>query len=134
MRHRPPLGFFLCGMVSLCFSIAALMGLLLVELDPGWSWSVPFRGICVVLASLGVITTEALWKTRPAAFPASLALVVCYALSVLGIAVAAPELRIAGAILLAVSALAAIPMLRYLHARSRQLWPRAGVGVPAARP
>jgi hypothetical protein len=134
MKHRLPLGFFLCGVVSLCFSIAALLGLLLVELDPGWSWSVPLRGICVLLASLGVITTEALWKTRPAAYPASLALVVCYALSVLGIAVADPSLRGPGAGLLAVSALAAFPMLRYVHARSRQLWPPAGVRVPAPRP
>jgi hypothetical protein len=98
------------------------------------------RGAAVLLLSLGLITTEALWKARPSAYPASLALAVSYFVSVpVVVAMAAveqqePDFLWRGAFLLGVSAVGVIPMLLYIRFRARRLWPRAAAGVPAARP
>ena len=140
-----PRGFVLCGVFSLCFSFAVLMLLVVMEVDGergrlAGRLAMGVRGAAVLLLSLGLITTEALWKARPAAYPASLALAVSYLVSVPAVAaiVAAaegePVFLQRAAFLLGASAVVVIPMLLYIRYRSRQLWPRAAVLVHVARP
>ncbi len=136
-----PRGFVLCGLFSLLFSFAMLVLLVVMEVEGDTGrLAMAVRGAAVLLLSLALITTEALWKARPAAYPASLALAVSYLVSVPAVAavVAAAEAELVflqrAAFLLAASAVVVIPMLLYIRYRSRQLWPRAAVRVPAARP
>lgn len=131
---RLPIGYFLCGMMSMLFAVVMLLALLIIELDGDRSgFGVALRGSFVLLASLAMITTEALWKARREAYPASVALAVCFAVWLLGITAVEDDL-LGGFLLLSISSLVVGPMLRYLHVRSRKLWPRTGVRVPAPRP
>lgn len=131
---RPlPLGFFLCGAAALCFCMAVLIAMVGVELtgQPG-AWVVAVRGAGMVLLSLGAITTEALWDGRPSAFAASAALAASYTAAMLALIVSNLHNLFPVLALLLVSAFAVLPMLKYIHTRSRQFWPRAR--VPAPRP
>lgn len=135
----PPRGFVLCGVFSLCFSFLILTLLVVMEVDGevgrlSGALAMAVRGAAVLLLSLGLITTEALWKARPSAYPASLALAVSWFVTVPATAamaaVAEPVLLPRAAVLLAVSAVGVIPILLYIRHRSRRLWPRAAVRVP----
>ncbi len=130
---RLPVGFFLSGMLSMAFTAVMLFLLVLGETDTGAGNAVVFRGVAVLLASLGAITTEALWKVRREAWAASVALAVCFAAWVMGLA-AADDFLGGGVVALAICSLVVGPILRYLYVRSRQMWPPAGVRVPAPRP
>jgi hypothetical protein len=123
-RSRP-LGFILCGVMSMCFSALALLLLVAAETEGGsGAAGVVTRGAAVLLLSLGLITTEALWKARPWAYPASLALAVSYfvSLSAVGalVAVEAPDSLWWAGLVLGVSAVMVIPMLRYIRHHSRR--------------
>ena len=137
----PPGGFILCGVFSLLLSFAMLAVLVVMEVEGDTGrLAMAVRGAAVLLLSLGLITTEALWKARPSAYPASLALAVSYFVSVPAVAAMAaeaeadPELLLEAAFILGVSVVGVIPMLLYIRYRSRRLWPRVGVRVPAAQP
>lgn len=138
-----PRGFVLCGLFSLLFSFAMLTLLVVMETDGEMGrlsgiLGISVRGAAVLLLSLGLITTEALWKARPVAYAASLALAVSWFVSVPAMAamaaVAEPVFLRRAAVVLGASAVGVIPMLLYIRHRSRRLWPRAAVGVPAPRP
>ena len=138
-----PRGFVLCGVFSLCFSFFMLTLLVVMETDGetgrlAGPLAIGVRGAAVLLVSLGLVTTEALWKARPAAYSASLALAASWFVLVPAMAamaaVAEPVFLRRAAVVLGVSAVGVIPMLLYIRHRTRRLWPRAAVGVPAARP
>lgn len=138
-----PRGFVLCGVFSLCFSFIILTLLVVMEVDGdvgrlSGPLAMAVRGAGVLLLSLGLITTEALWKARPAAYPASLVLAASWFVLVPATAamaaVAEPVFLRRAAFVLGVSAVGVIPILLYIRHHSRRLWPRAGVRVPAARP
>ncbi|HEU4559023.1 MAG TPA: hypothetical protein VFS20_14280 [Longimicrobium sp.] len=106
-----------------------LMLLVMLEVD-GYTGrlarlAMGLRGAGVLLLSMGLITTEALWKARPAAYPASLALAVSWFVAVPAVAamaaVAEPVFLQRAALLLGASAVGVIPMLLYIRHRSRQL-------------
>ncbi|HEU4559022.1 MAG TPA: hypothetical protein VFS20_14275 [Longimicrobium sp.] len=130
---RVPAGFFICGMMSMLFSAAVLLALVIAEVDAPEEAIVIIRGGCVLVASLGAIATEALWKVRREAYRASLALAFCCAAWVLAVT-AITRAFASGAFFLFVFTLVIGPMLYYIRRRSRQLWPPAGVRVPAPRP
>ena len=134
-----PRGFVLCGVFSLCFSFFMLTLLVVMETDGetgrlSGPLAVGVRGAGVLLLSLGLITTEALWKARPAAYSASLALAVSWFVSVPAMAalaaVAEPVFLRRAAFVVGVSAVGVIPMLLYIRHRSRRLWPRAAAARP----
>jgi hypothetical protein len=117
-------------------SLTLLSGLFFVDVDayPG-SWPLVLPGVCLLLLAVGAVTVEALWCVRPWAFGATALMVACYAaLALAGIATSGQEVLPRSLLLLLLGGPMVFPMLRYLHVRSRQLWPRAGVRVPAARP
>jgi hypothetical protein len=129
---RLPVGRFLCGMVTLCFTAAMLFQWASAERDPV-TFDVVFRGGCMLLVMLGVITTEAIWRARPEAYRASVALAVCFAAWVMRGAVQQQNV-IESAWFLASCAIVYLPVLRYLRGPLRPLWPRGGLRVRAPRP
>jgi len=137
MKPDTPTGFYLCGLMSamLCVGTAALQFSL--NPLPGESGGrLAVRGLSMVLVPLAAVVTEALWRARPWAYRASLALALVYAATLAAAAVATRDTWMMGSVVLwaAGSAAVMVPMLGYIHTRSRQMWPRARVAVPAARP
>jgi hypothetical protein len=130
---RPlPLGFFLCGMLSLFFSGAMGFTLLIIEIDG--HGSALQRGLMVLLLSLEIITTEALWDGSPAAYPASVSLAASFVAAMVAGLVLHPYDWPMYLLVLAATALVLVPVLVYLRRRARHFWPSQGTRVPAPRP
>jgi len=130
--RRPPFGFYLAALCAGGFG--ALMVRALLELDASRGGGP--RLCAALLAALSAVAAEALWRARPWAFRASVTLAVTAALLGASAMVAMRDpFVLAGALVLAAAGMiVVIPMLAYIHHRSRQLWPARGVRVPAPRP
>ncbi len=144
MNGRAPYGFWVCGWVALGFCAAVLLGIAWAELDADWNeWGLAAgRGAAALLAGLSAVVTEALWRARPWVWRASLALAVAYAAVVLGAASIGDGGDLGAAIfLLTVSAVVVVPMLAYIRARAKVMWPKqppqrstAPIAVPRPYP
>jgi hypothetical protein len=137
MKPDTPGGFYLCGLVSAVFCVGTVAMQLSMDPLPGESGErLAVRGLAVLLVPLSAVVTEALWRARPWAFRASLALALVYAATLAAAAMATRHTPIQESVVMwtIVSAVAVIPMLGYIHTQSAQLWPRGRVAVPAARP
>jgi hypothetical protein len=128
-----PLGFLLCGGVAACFSGAVLIvGWTFEQGARAGGWVVAVRGACALLFALGCVTAEALWRVRPWAYRASLALAASYVLVLLAFGGGGSFGDTL--VLLGLSAFVVVLMLTCIRTRSRQIWPGAGARVPAPRP
>jgi peptidoglycan/LPS O-acetylase OafA/YrhL len=125
---RPvPFGFVLCGFGSLCVCLAALVALVLMELEADFSdWRVPAgRGAAALLAMLAAVMTEALWRLRPWVWRASLALAMAYAATVIvGFSTYHPPKVGEALFVLMASAVVAAPPLVYIRRRAKAMWPK----------
>jgi drug/metabolite transporter (DMT)-like permease len=123
----------LCGGVAACFSGSVLIVASTFEQGAHASgWVVAVRGACALLFALGCVTAEALWRVRPWAYRASLALAASYLLVMLAFGVGGSLGDTL--VLLGLSAFVVGLMLTCIRARSRQMWPGAGARVRAPRP
>lgn len=127
-RARPvPFGFVLCGLGSLLVCLAALVALVLVEIEANWSdWRVPAgRGAAALVAMLAAVVTEALWRARPWVWRASVALTLVYAVIVVaGFSTYHPPKVGEALFVLTVSAMVVALPLFYIHRRARAMWPK----------
>ena len=139
MQRNQPFGFFVAGFCSALFA----WGMLMLLLDPYVAGEPDLRGrgAAALLAALSIMTTEALWCTRPWAWRASLSLALAYAAVVLLAFGTDSDNGLGSAMLvLVMSSFVLVPTLIYIHRRSRQLWPqrhqrgRGRVHLPAASP
>lgn len=137
MKPDTPTGFYVCGLVSALFCVGTVaLQLAMDPLDGESGGRMMVRGLSMLLVPLSAVVTEALWRARPWAYRASLALALVYASTLAAAVVATRDTAMIGSVVMwaIVSAVAVIPMLGYIHTRSAQLWPRGRVAVPAARP
>lgn len=134
MSSRTPVGFYVAAIFAATFG--ALMALAVLALD-GESWhpweTVLLRGPAAVLAALSAVAAEALWRARPWAWRASLALALAYGALVTLICVVMRELQgvFAAIWILLVSAPVVVPLLLYIRNRSADLFGTPFVRRPA---
>lgn len=140
MKRQAPFGFFVAGACAAWFGFWMVVAV--ATMDPardGGPWSSPLaRGAAAVLAALSAVVVEALWRVRPWAWRASVALAVAYAAAVVAVFCTMHDgAGVAIPVLLA-SLVVVGPILAYVRDRSRALWPRtpprAGAPVPRPRP
>ncbi|HET7461952.1 MAG TPA: hypothetical protein VFJ82_11920 [Longimicrobium sp.] len=138
---KTPFGFFVAGACAAWFGFWMVMVVLygMNPADDGVSWtSSPLgRGAASVLAALSAVVAEALWRARPWAWRASVALAVVYAAAVLAVSATVRDGVGTGLTVLLASSVVVGPILAYVRGRSRNLWPparaRARPPVPAPR-
>jgi len=140
VSRQTPFGFFVAGACAAWFGFWMVVAV--ATMDPvrdGGPWSSPLaRGAAAVLAALSAVVVEALWRVRPWAWRASVALAAAYTAAVVAVfATTHDGMEVAIPVLLGSSVVVG-PILAYVHNRSRVLWPRtpprAGAPVPAPRP
>ncbi len=137
MKPHTPFGFYVCALCAAGFCVFALLAMLTAnEQNAGSLAGLAVRGPAMLLATLAAVTAEALWRARPWAFRASVTLALVYAATLAASLVSLWSTDEAGSVflLLIFSGFGVVPMLGYIHQRSRRLWPHAGVRVPAPRP
>jgi len=125
VKRRAPFGFFVAGACAAWFGF--WMVVVLCTMDPAGDdgpWSAALsRGMAAVLAALSAVVTEALWRVRPWAYRASVALAVAYAAAVLVTVAATGEGVESAVLVLLASAVVVVPILGYVESRSQVLWP-----------
>jgi len=128
--RRPPFGFYLAALCAVGFGARMVRALLEADAARG------SRLCAALLAALSAVAAEALWRARPWAFRASVTL--AFTAALLGaatvVAMRDPFIRAVAPALVGAGAIVVIPILMYLHHRSRQMWPGAGARVRAPRP
>ena len=143
MKGRTPFGFVVCGWVALCFCVAVLLGIVWAELDANWNqWGLTAgRGAAALLAGLSAVVAEALFRARPWVWRASLALALAYAATLLAAGSLGDGADLGAALFfLMMSAVVVVPMLAYIRARAKVMWPKqpqqpvAPVAVPHPSP
>jgi len=121
-QQRTPLGFYVAAVCAAVFG-AAMVRLALV---PFW-WGhldVLVRAAALVLAGLSAVAAEALWRARPWAYRASLALAVAYAcvLAIKGFLNDGMDGVVTAVWMLILSAIVVVPLVAYVRHRSEDLF------------
>ncbi|HYH78662.1 MAG TPA: hypothetical protein VEX86_02670 [Longimicrobium sp.] len=124
MKPKVPFGFFVAGCFSAWFTVMMVLGVLSLNPLSGGEWSFAWRGAAALLAALGAVVTEALWRARPWVWRASVVLAVAYAAVVLvGFGAPGDDSLEAGIGILVASAVVVGPILAYIRYRAQTLWP-----------
>ncbi|HET7232536.1 MAG TPA: hypothetical protein VFJ16_21180, partial [Longimicrobium sp.] len=81
---RTPTGFYVCGLCSAILGVLLAVGLWSMEAgNHVEAEEILVRGVLAVLAALSAVATEALWRARPWAWRASVALAVAWGVTVM---------------------------------------------------
>jgi hypothetical protein len=133
MKPRATFGFYLAGCFSAWFGVMMLIASASMNPSPGGArHSALARGATALLAALSGVVTEALWRARPWAWRASVALALVYVAAVLAVFGGGQPGGVATALgLLAASCPVVAPLLIYIRGHSRTLWPPAKQPGPA---
>lgn len=137
MNADTPTGFYVCGLFSGALCVATVAAQLSMDPVGGESGGrLAVRGLSLVMVPLAGVVTEALWRARPWAYRASLALALVYATTLATAMYAVRHSRMLDDMVMWTigSAVVVIPMLGYIRALSARIWPRARVALSAPRP
>jgi len=139
MNRRVPLGFYLSGIVSALYGVGNMLWLFFMDVDGGdVKLVMGLRLGAAILAAFAAVATEALWRARRWAYPASLALGLASGAALLGIALAFGGLRgmVVALVPLFLQAVIVVPIVLYVRYRSQQLFgiPRPAPQLPRPAP
>ncbi len=137
MSQRTPPGFYVAGCCAALFTLAVL-GEAVGAYAPNDVENLRLRAVAALLAGLGGVAVEALLRTRPWAYRASLALALTYAAGALLLAAPYGAERVTAVALwlLVPSAMALVPTLMYLRDACEQMFAAGtgtGTGIRTAR-
>lgn len=136
MRSHAPPGFHAAALCAASFG--TIMAMVVLELDGGDPWGRMWMRACAaLLAALSGVVTEALWRPRPWAYRATLALALAYTAVVILLSLGLEGLDGLTTAFwnLFFSAWVVVPIVIYVRNRSATLFgPRPQPRGPLARP
>lgn len=133
---RTPTGFYVASVCAASFGALMAVMVLLMDQGDGLVWrAIPGRAAAALLAALSGVAAEALWRARPWAWRASLALAVAYAALVTLFSVVGNEGGLVAALWILISSgVVVVPLLMYIRSRSAALFGTPPVRYPVHRP
>jgi hypothetical protein len=142
MRSHAPLGFHAAALCAAMFGTIMAVVVLQVDTGSGDQWGRMWMRACAaLLAALSGVVTEALWRPRPWAYRATLALALAYTavVTLLFLGLEGVDGLIAAFWILFFSAWVVVPIVMYVRRRSATLFgprlrpqPRGPLARPVA--
>lgn len=136
MRSRTPAGFYLLSICAAAFGVCAALVAGLTENEGRPGETILVRALAALLACLSAVAAEALWRARPWAYRASLALAVAYAAAVTLLCLGTDGLDglMTAFWILLFSAWVVVPIVVYVRGHSTRLFGTPRPPSPVPRP